>query len=76
MGLFQDLLARKITSLSKEQLNGVIYIRANCFYKQTKLTQVEIPDSVECIGSAAFNGCSALKKITFGNIKWDCNFTT
>ena len=66
MGLFQDLLAHKITSLSKEQLNGVIYIRPNCFYKQTKLTQVEIPDSVECIGSTAFNGCSALKKITFG----------
>ena len=44
---------------------GVKEICANVFTKNTKITAVTIPSSVEKIGEAAFYNCSSLKTVTF-----------
>ncbi len=48
-----------------ESIDGVpvTEITANAFENQTSLTKVIIPDSVETIGSCAFQGCSGLQYI-------------
>lgn len=76
MSLLQDLFSRKLTVLTKEQLNGATNIIDAAFLKQNLLTSVEIPDSVINIGAYAFYDCSSLKKIVFGrnvsNIRTMC----
>lgn len=66
MGLLQDLLLHKLTTLSKEQLNGVTRISAFAFSYQPLLKSIEVSDSVEYIGSAAFIGNTSLEKIVLG----------
>lgn len=48
-------------------------IGANAF-NGSKLSGITIPESVTSIGGSAFNNCSSLKRATFANAKWLCNF--
>lgn len=44
--------------------DGITRLNARCFQGFTALTTVELPNSLEAIGYAAFDRCSALNKIT------------
>lgn len=46
---------------------GVEHIPAYICYDMSKLTNINIPDSVTGIGNSAFSGCSGLTSITIGN---------
>lgn len=39
----------------------------NYAFWQTGITSIEIPDTVKTIGNSAFDGCTGLSKITFGD---------
>ncbi len=42
----------------------IVSIGKSCFYKNTNIVSVDIPDSVTSIGDSAFYGCSSLTSIT------------
>ena len=46
---------------------GTKWIGSKAFYSSTKLTSVEIPNSVTSIGNSAFDGCSGLKSVIIPN---------
>ena len=48
----------------------VTAISEGAFFKNTEITSVVIPDTVESIGIYAFSDCSALTSITFGSGLW------
>ena len=51
------------------EVNGkaVTQIASKAFYKNPKITAVKIPDSVVYISGGAFNACSKLTDVSFGN---------
>ena len=63
MSLLSDLLSKKLTSVTKEQLDGATMIKNAAFYNQANLVSLGIPYSVEYISINAFIGCTALKEI-------------
>ena len=66
MSLLSDLFSKKITTITKEHLNGVENIKPYCFSHLPLLTEVTLPDSVKNIGTMAFASCESLSKVTFG----------
>ena len=48
----------------------VTAISEGAFFKNTEITSVVIPDTVESIGIYAFSDCSALTSVTFGSKLW------
>lgn len=60
----------------KYQNIDVTEISERAFYNNTEIIGVEIPDSVEVIGSAAFSGCTSLKSITIPFIGANINYTS
>lgn len=48
-----------------EVREGTTQLCAGAFYRQDKMTEVVLPDSVSVIGNRAFNYCYALKKVNF-----------
>lgn len=70
MSLLSDTISKKITTLTKEHLQGISKIADYSFYKCSLLTSVDIPDSVESIGNFAFSNCTKLAKLNIGkNVK-------
>ena len=65
---------KKVTIPASVNIKGTYYrvteIEAKAFSGNKKITSVEIGENVKKIGNNAFNGCSALKKVTFkaGNV--------
>ncbi|MGN0536508.1 MAG: leucine-rich repeat protein [Acutalibacteraceae bacterium] len=48
-------------------LDGTVCIAESAFNSRTAITGLVLPDSVKSIGWQAFNGCTGLKSIDFGN---------
>lgn len=63
---FSAMVDGTITTVTADDLAGIISIRAQAFSNCTNLTSVTIPDSVTSIGAYAFRG-SGLTNITIGN---------
>lgn len=63
-GKFAEYVDGNLTEVSAADLNGISKIRDYAFYKCSKLTSVEIPNSVTSIGKEAFCECSGLTSIT------------
>ena len=58
------IVEEDFTSIRKEDLEGVKKIRAFFCYVYTNLVNVELPESLENIGSSSFRECTNLKSIT------------
>lgn len=70
MSILSDTLSRKITVLTKEQLQGASKIANYTFEGCNLLTSVDMPDSIESIGSSVFRDCTSLSEIKIGkNVK-------
>ena len=70
MSILSDTLSRKITVLTKEQLQGASKIDNYTFEGCNLLTSVDMPDSIESIGKSAFQDCTSLSEIKIGkNVK-------
>lgn len=50
MSIFSDTLSKKITVLTKEQLQGASKITDYTFEGCNLLTSIDMPDSIESIG--------------------------
>lgn len=61
---FAELINGTITEVTQEDLQGNTTIKASAFSGQTYLRKVELPNTIESIGTSAFNGCTSLSKIT------------
>ena len=66
MSLLSDLLFKKITSITKEQLAGVTCIKSMAFSSCNLLKSIELPDTVEKIDYSAFQNCISLESIKLG----------
>ncbi len=62
-----DVMARS-TSISYTVHDKTKIIVPAAFYECKELTTVKIPESVECIGAYAFEGCDKLLKVEFPSI--------
>ena len=70
MSILSDTLSRKITVLTKEQLQGASKIDGYTFDNCNLLTSVDMSDSIESIGFSAFENCTSLSKVNIGkNVK-------
>lgn len=70
MSILSDTLSRKITVLTKEQLQGASKIADYTFENCNLLTSVDMPDSIELIDNLAFSKCTSLSKVNIGkNVK-------
>lgn len=65
--LVQQVISGTITEITAQDLEGITEIRPYAFYNCTSLARVELPASVENIGTYAFAGCSNLREIIFNN---------
>lgn len=63
MSLISDYLTKKLTVITKEQLDGAKQIKSNAFWEFTSLTSIGIPYSVKTFGESPFYNCSQLKTI-------------
>ncbi len=60
-----DYAFRQCTALTSVKLSGskVVTLGKYCFYHCSKLTECELPASIESIGDNCFKDCSALEKV-------------
>ncbi len=62
--LFKSIVDRSITEVKAEDLQGITKIGREAFDQCSKLTSIELPDSIITIWEYAFANCSSLKTIT------------
>lgn len=62
--LFKSIVDRSITEVKAEDLQGITEIGREAFDQCSKLTSIELPDSIITIWEYAFANCSSLKTIT------------
>ena len=62
--IFEQIVDRSIETLSASDLEGLTVIEYAAFYSCTSLKSVEIPNTVERIGSLSFSGCAGVSDIT------------
>lgn len=65
---FAQLINGTLTEIRAEDLEGATKINNYAFNNQKYLRIVELPETVEIIGSSAFQGCSILSSINTKNI--------
>lgn len=64
---FKALVDRGITAVTSEMLEGATEIGYAAFQRCSKLTSVEIPNSVTIIDGHAFQSCSSLTSVEIPN---------
>lgn len=63
MSLISDYLSKRMTTITKEQLNGAKGFRSYAFNYYTNLKSIEIPYSVKIFGVGVFVNCTSLETI-------------
>ena len=59
----RSLANRTITEVKATDLEGITEIGDYGFYACKSLTSLELPEGIECIGTAAFNSCWNLNQV-------------
>ena len=80
MKLIEQIIGKTVTKVTADDIYGATQIAPGVFYKCTKLTSIEFPETVEKIGrdrdnaTFPFIGCTALSSVDTSKLPETCDF--